>query len=63
MAVGEDVMISPGAGNVDFEAVFDVLGQAGFEGPCLVECLAGETLQDVNEEAKKTREFLMNLLG
>ncbi len=57
----EGVMITPGTGKVDFQGVFDVLFDAGFEGPCLVECLGGETLEEINEEAVKTHEFLTEL--
>jgi len=57
----EGVMITPGVGKVDFRGVFDVLFEAGFDGPCIVECLGGETLEEVNEEASKTRDFLVEL--
>ena len=57
----EGVMITPGTGTVDFEGVFDVLFEVGFAGPCIVECLGGETLGEVNEEAGKTHEFLTEL--
>jgi sugar phosphate isomerase/epimerase len=58
---GAGVMITPGTGKVDFRGVFDVLVDAGFEGPCLVECVGGESLEEVNEEARKTRDFLLDL--
>ncbi|MGQ9732225.1 MAG: hypothetical protein ACUVX8_13260, partial [Candidatus Zipacnadales bacterium] len=57
-----NVNIEPGTGEVDFEAVFDELFDAGFEGPCLVECLGGETLSEINESAKRTYDFLMEHL-
>jgi sugar phosphate isomerase/epimerase len=56
-----DVNIEPGTGEVDFEAVFGTLREAGFDGPCLVECLGGETLEEVNERAKRTHELLLKL--
>jgi len=55
----EGVNITPGTGKVDFEGVFEVLFEAGFEGPCVVECLGGETLAEVNEQAKRTHEWLV----
>lgn len=59
----EGVNILPGTGVVDFEGVFELLLYAGFDGPLLVECLGGETLDEVNENAAKTREFLGRLTG
>ncbi len=59
----EGVNILPGTGVVDFEGVFAVLRDAGFDGPCIVECLGGETLEEVNEAAAKTHAFLTALTG
>ncbi len=58
-----DVAIEPGTGEVDFDAVFGTLLDAGFDGPCIVECLGGKTLAEVNESAKRTHEFLMGHVG
>ncbi len=58
-----EVMITPGAGLVDFPRIFRILRDAGFTGPCWIECLGGKTLAEINEEAKKTREFLTGLLA
>lgn len=52
------VNILPGTGVVDFAGVFELLMHAGFDGHLVVECLGGETLDEVNENARKTREFL-----
>ncbi|MCD6359398.1 MAG: sugar phosphate isomerase/epimerase [Armatimonadetes bacterium] len=52
------VNILPGTGVVDFAGVFEVLLGAGFDGHLVVECLGGETLDEVNENARRTREFL-----
>ncbi len=57
----EGVNILPGTGVVDFEGVFEVLLDAGFGGACIVECLGGETLEEVNAAAEQTREFLVDL--
>ena len=54
-----DVNIEPGTGEVDFDAVFGTLRDAGFDGPCIVECLGGDAPEAVNESAKRTYEFLL----
>ncbi|MGD9497528.1 MAG: sugar phosphate isomerase/epimerase family protein [Armatimonadota bacterium] len=59
----QGVNILPGTGVVDFAGVFELLLDAGFDGPCLVECLGGETLDEVNENAAKTHAFLSELAG
>lgn len=53
-----DVMVTPGDGLVDFPAVFTALKEAGFAGPFVVECLRGETLDEINHEAVRARKFL-----
>lgn len=58
-----EVMITPGTGLVDFARIFRILGDAGFTGPCWVECLGGKTLAEINQEAKKTHSFLTELLA
>ncbi len=57
----EGVNILPGTGVVDFEGVFEVLFDVGFDGPCIVECLGGETLEEVNAAAAKTHNWLVEL--
>jgi len=59
----EGVNILPGTGVVDFEGVFELLLDADFDGPLLVECLGGESLDEVNEAAAKTHAFLEGLIG
>ena len=58
-----DVMVTPGDGLVDFAAVFTALKDAGFAGPCLVECLSGETLEEINHQAVRARHFLEDTLA
>jgi sugar phosphate isomerase/epimerase len=58
-----DVAIEPGTGEVDFDAVFGTLFENGFSGPCVVECLGGKTLQEINDSAKRTFDFLMRDLA
>lgn len=53
-----DVMVTPGDGTVDFAAVFSALKEAGFAGPFAVECLSGESLEEINHEAVRARQFL-----
>jgi len=60
---GEGASISPGKGTVEFRAFFDVLLGAGFDGPAVVECVGGETPEEVNEEAKYTADFLKGMLA
>jgi sugar phosphate isomerase/epimerase len=57
------VAIEPGTGEVNFEAVFDALFAAGFSGPCVVECLGGEALAEINESAKRTHGLLEKLIA
>jgi sugar phosphate isomerase/epimerase len=57
-----DVMITPGTGDAKLEEVFARLTAAGFDGPAVVECVAGETMEELTEEARKTREFLLRTL-
>jgi len=54
-----DVAIEPGTGEVDFDAVLGTLFQNGFCGPCLVECLGGKTLQEIDDSAQRTFDLLM----
>ena len=58
-----EVMITPGTGLVDFHRIFSILNDAGFSGPCWVECLGGKTVAEINEEAKKTYRFLTEVVG
>lgn len=57
-----DVWIMPTEGLVDFPIVLGKLVKAGFRGPLHVECLGGSELDDVNERAWKTREWLEKLV-
>ena len=58
-----DVAIEPGTGDVDWDAVFGTLKDAGFDGPCIVECLGGASLAEIDESAKRTHEFLLRHLS
>lgn len=56
-----EVMITPGVGLVDFERIFSILQDAGFSGPCWLECVGATSLEDINAEAKKAREFVLEV--
>lgn len=58
-----DVMINPGEGLVDFRAVWSGLVGGGFQGPCYVECVAGDTLAEVGANAAQARAFVQQLVG
>ncbi len=62
--VKKDVWVTPGTGMVDFKAVFAKLRQGGFTGgPLVVECFArGDDAKSLISEAKKTREFVEQLV-
>ena len=59
----KSVMVTPGDGEVNFERVFQILGDAGFAGPCIVETLSGTTPQEVDRQAARAMEFLDGVLG
>lgn len=52
---GSPVMIQFGTGKVDFQAVFQVLKDAGFNGPVMIECTG-----DGNSSAQTTRLAMAN---
>ncbi len=53
-----EVAITPGTGVVDFTRIFSTLAGVGFSGPCWVECLGGKSVAEINAEAKKTFDFI-----
>lgn len=60
----KNVNVTPGAGMVNFPVLFKKLVQSGFtSGALLVECLSKGDYQFVINEAKKTREFLSNIIA
>ncbi len=59
----KDVLVTAGTGKVDFTKVFARLRQGGFsKGPLLIETLTPGDLPHLLREAKKTGEFLRNLI-
>ena len=57
-----EVMITPGTGEVDFEAYFRALAEGGFSGPMIIECLSSGSPQQLVQEAIKAREFISGKL-
>jgi sugar phosphate isomerase/epimerase len=55
----KEVMVTPGAGQVNFQALLARLKKGGFtRGPLVVECLERGPAEKVTAEAKKARRFL-----
>ncbi len=60
----KDVYVTPGAGRVDFRAVFAKLKAGGFRGgPLLIETLSLGDLPHLLAEAKKARRLIETLIG
>ena len=58
-----DVMITPGEGLVDFEAVLSGLVSGGFTGPLYVECVGGKELEEIDANVKSTLKFVKDILA
>jgi sugar phosphate isomerase/epimerase len=58
-----EVMIQFGEGKVDFAGVFHKLQAVGFDGPVMIECCAGQTLEEVTAKSRENRLFLENLFA
>jgi sugar phosphate isomerase/epimerase len=60
----KNVNVTPGNGLVGYPKLFKTMIELGFSsGPLIVECLAKGDYESVVNEAKKTREFLNNLIA
>ena len=58
------VDVTPGDGDVDFRAVFRILRDHGFAGPCVVETLAKRpTPDEIDAEAKRAYAFLSEIIA
>jgi len=57
-----DVQVLPGQGLVNFGAVLGALVDAGFNGPLYVECVGGTEWDDINDRARRTHEFVAELV-
>ena len=58
-----DVMVTPGEGLVEFDTVLNGLVNGGFDGPLYVECVGGETVDEINENTKATLKLVSGILG
>jgi sugar phosphate isomerase/epimerase len=58
-----EVMITPGEGWVDFDRVLSALARAGFGGPLYVECVGGQSPQEIDRNVQRTRAFLQEILA
>jgi sugar phosphate isomerase/epimerase len=69
----DGITVAPGDGEVDFETVFGALGEAGFDGPALVETLGygderfhdgddAGTVAQVNREAERAYDYLTGIV-
>jgi len=57
-----DVMITPGEGWVNFEAVFKGLLGGGFSGPLYLECVGGSTAEEIDRNVLRTRQYIEAIL-
>ena len=57
-----DVMVTPGEGLVNFEAVLNGLVSGGFGGPLYVECVGGTTVDEINRNTKATLKLVTDIL-
>ena len=62
-AVRNGAFTVPGDGDVDFDPVFEVLSQAGYEGWLLVEAEQDPAKADPLEYAQKARKFIREHTG
>jgi sugar phosphate isomerase/epimerase len=58
-----DVLITPGQGLVDFEAVIGGLRAGGFDGPLYVECVGGNQVDEIAENLRATRSFVASIIA
>ena len=58
-----DVMITPGEGWVDFQAVLSSLVNAGFDGPLYVECVGGKSIDEIDHNVRHTLPFVRDILS
>lgn len=58
-----DVMITPGEGWVNFQAVLSGLVDGGFDGPLYVECVGGESLDEIDRNVRHTLSFVRDILS
>jgi sugar phosphate isomerase/epimerase len=57
-----DVFVTPGDGEINFKEIFKILKKNNFSGPCLIECVSGSTLDEINNQAKRAFTYLSSLI-
>lgn len=57
-----DVMITPGEGLVNFQVVLQALVNAGFKGPLYTECVGGSVPDEIERNARRTREMVSGMM-
>ena len=57
-----DVMVTPGDGLVDFNAVIGGLVANGFSGPLYLECVGGTELEDIDRDISASLTFVTDIL-
>lgn len=58
-----DVMVTPGEGWVDFDRVLAGLVGGGFRGPLYVECVGGESIEEIDRNVRRTIGFVRDILS
>jgi sugar phosphate isomerase/epimerase len=58
-----DVMITPGEGWVDFEAVLAGLIAGGFAGPLYLECVGGNEIDEIDANVHRAHAFVDGILA
>lgn len=58
-----DVMVTAGEGLVDFGAVLSGLISGGFRGPLYVECVGGQSLDEIDRNVLYTRGYVEGILS
>jgi sugar phosphate isomerase/epimerase len=57
-----DVMVTPGEGLVDFRAVLSGLVEGGFRGPLYLECVGGDTMEEINDSVRRTKTYIQDIV-
>jgi sugar phosphate isomerase/epimerase len=58
-----DVMITPGEGWVDFDGVLSALIAGGFTGPLYLECVGGQSIDEIDANVRRTRTMIEDILS
>jgi sugar phosphate isomerase/epimerase len=58
-----DVMVTPGEGLVDFHAILPALVAGGFSGPLYLECVGGTTIDEIDQNVRRSLAFVREALA